>query len=545
MPEPDEPVAELAVKASGPTISPASVPISNPPVRNSKSGSTNSLVIDFNGGNVQGTAWSGEPGGGWDCKPFDSDGDETTFSDTEQAKIIQLWEFCAEDFYGFDVNVTTIEPGVWDRYTGHAMVTPPTDDNGVDLPHKGYGGIAYLGVFGNADYSYDYAGSCRSPAWVMETSGSYSAEVATHEWGHNLALLHDGSAADGEYYRGHDMSSSSTRLWNAIMGGGVTPDISQWSKGEYYTATNTEDDLAIIEAKFALSGTGYRADDYGDDRATASAATTSGTSISDTGIIESTDDPDVFSFTTGAGAITLAVATYKYPTGDWGTNLDVLLELRDGSDTLVASNDPDDDTDAAISTTVTAGTYYVWVKPTSVGDPDNATTQTGYTSYGCEGQYTLTGKIIPTSISLSIDDDTVDEGDAGTVNATFDVTLQNATSFPVTVDYATADNTASAGTDYTAKTGTLTFNANETQQVTVVVNGDTADEGSSESFYVNLSNASGASIADSQWEGTITDDDAPFLFYYRCDSHRRGYGYDYCSVLSAFVTGINRQDSDG
>ncbi len=110
--------------------------------------------------------------------------------------------------------------------------------------------------------------------------------------------------------------------------------------------------------------------------------------------------------------------------------------------------------------------------------------------------------------SLTIADATVTEGDSGTVNAAFAVTLSPAAGSSVTVDYATADGTATAGSDYTAAGGTLTFNAGETTKtISVTVAGDAVDEGSSETFTVDLSNPSGATLADAQAVGTITDDD--------------------------------------
>ena len=111
--------------------------------------------------------------------------------------------------------------------------------------------------------------------------------------------------------------------------------------------------------------------------------------------------------------------------------------------------------------------------------------------------------------TLSVNDVTVTEGDTGTVNAVFTVTLAQASGLGVSVDYATANNTAIAPADYTAASGTLTFAAGETTKtVTVLVNGDTLDE-ANETFFVNLSNPSNATIADGQGVGTITDDDAP------------------------------------
>ena len=111
--------------------------------------------------------------------------------------------------------------------------------------------------------------------------------------------------------------------------------------------------------------------------------------------------------------------------------------------------------------------------------------------------------------ALSISDVTVTEGDAGTTDAVFTVTLSAASDKLITVDYATADDTATAGDDYTAiSTTTLSFPAGTTvQTITVQVKGDTLDE-DDETFFVNLNNPINATIADNQGVGTITDDDA-------------------------------------
>jgi hypothetical protein len=109
--------------------------------------------------------------------------------------------------------------------------------------------------------------------------------------------------------------------------------------------------------------------------------------------------------------------------------------------------------------------------------------------------------------ALSIADVSLAEGNSGTVNAVLTVTLSAANLQPVTVNYATADGTAAAGTDYTAATGTLTFNPGViTQSITVVVTGDTATE-PNETVTVDLSSPTNATIADGQGVVTITNDD--------------------------------------
>ena len=110
--------------------------------------------------------------------------------------------------------------------------------------------------------------------------------------------------------------------------------------------------------------------------------------------------------------------------------------------------------------------------------------------------------------ALTIADASVTEGDSGQTESSFTVTLSSAATEDVTVEFATADDTATAPADYTARTGTLTIPAGELSgQVTVAVQGDTLVEGD-EIFRVNLSNPSAnATIADAQAIGTIVDDD--------------------------------------
>ncbi|HKQ99532.1 MAG TPA: Calx-beta domain-containing protein [Pyrinomonadaceae bacterium] len=115
--------------------------------------------------------------------------------------------------------------------------------------------------------------------------------------------------------------------------------------------------------------------------------------------------------------------------------------------------------------------------------------------------------------SLSINDVTVTEGNSGTTNATFTVTLSAVSGQTATVNYQTADGTATiANNDYQAVPSTLlTFNPGETtKNVTVVVNGD-PDAEPNETFTVNLSGETNATISDGQGVGTINSDDTPVM----------------------------------
>ena len=109
--------------------------------------------------------------------------------------------------------------------------------------------------------------------------------------------------------------------------------------------------------------------------------------------------------------------------------------------------------------------------------------------------------------SITVDDVSFVEGNA-LVAPRFTVTISGVSSVPVTVTYATADNTAVAGFDYNAASGTLTFAPGETSKmIPITVIGDNTAE-PDETFFLNLSNPGNATIADAQGIGTITNDEA-------------------------------------
>jgi hypothetical protein len=94
------------------------------------------------------------------------------------------------------------------------------------------------------------------------------------------------------------------------------------------------------------------------------------------------------------------------------------------------------------------------------------------------------------------------------VTAVFTVSLSAPSSLPVTVNYATADGTATAsGNDYVPISGTLTFAPGETTMtITVVINPDKQKD-ADETFFVDLSGAVNALVLDDQGLGLILSDD--------------------------------------
>lgn len=113
-------------------------------------------------------------------------------------------------------------------------------------------------------------------------------------------------------------------------------------------------------------------------------------------------------------------------------------------------------------------------------------------------------QIIPT---LSIADKSVSESNSGTMQANLKVTLSSASTSTVTVNYTTADSTATAGTDYVAKNGKLSFNPGQiSKTITILINGDTQVE-PGEKVKLLLSVPVNATIADKLGVITIKNDD--------------------------------------
>lgn len=109
---------------------------------------------------------------------------------------------------------------------------------------------------------------------------------------------------------------------------------------------------------------------------------------------------------------------------------------------------------------------------------------------------------------IAINDVSLKEGNSGTSSEVFTVSLDGSAIDPITLDFATADGTATAPSDYGPTAGTLTFNAGESiKTVTILLVGDAIAE-PNETYSVLLSNASpNAVMGDSQGIGTIKNDD--------------------------------------
>lgn len=357
---------------------------------------TKTIFLDFDGYQINNTPW--ENGGALSLRSFYS-----TFDTTALTEIQRIWQRVAEDFAPFNVNVTTQDPGTEalrkfgtgdDRWGIRVAFTSNLNLlTGRAITNAGGGGTAYYNSF---NWSTD------DVALVFNRGEYTAAETASHEVGHTLGLTHDGAGTTTEYYGGHGGAGPTS--WGTIMGAswlGNDENLTQWSRGQYVGANNTQDDLATI-----TNGNGftYNVDDHGNAFSTATALT--GLTFSSFGVIERNTDVDLFRFDTGAGLVTFDIVnasrafvgsagsfTTEYLTAR-GANLDIAATLYRADGSVVQTFNPADLTTASFSLSLAAGTYYLGIDGVGFGTP-LASIPTGYTDYGSLGQYMVSGTVQP------------------------------------------------------------------------------------------------------------------------------------------------------
>jgi hypothetical protein len=320
---------------------------------------------------------------------------ETSFTDAEKSMIKQIWARVAEDFAPFNINVSTDYYGPFNNGTdpngGHALHVVIGGWGGWHPGSVGTSGVSSIGSFHDSAPNVVFV-FAQDLVWWANHGGqdfkghaldiaSATATSISHESGHAFGLLHHSSYdANGNKTDEYDQGTAD---WTPIMGNNLASDRTTWYNGPSDQGPNTmQDDMAILAD--AENGFGYRPDSDGNSIATADWLTpvnqrfALGPMVGGSGIIEQANDVDAFQFNTGGGTVLISVDPAQF-----GPNLIPSVELWSQTG-LIASADFGRAVETNIFASVSAGTYYVFVK--SHGD------------YGDVGQYTVTVALNPITV---------------------------------------------------------------------------------------------------------------------------------------------------
>ncbi|SFO57658.1 Ca2+-binding protein, RTX toxin-related [Cohaesibacter marisflavi] len=209
---------------------------------------------------------------------------------------------------------------------------------------------------------------------------------------------------------------------------------------------------------------------------------------------------------------TLSEASTSEVSVDWGILQDGSARIQDdvniGSGTLT------------FAAGETEKTFYIFSQSDSIDEADEnftvvLTNPVNATLAGGENRMTATGIIEDndgsgSDLALFVSDPIIHEGDSGTKQAVFEIRLSEAPTSSISLAYQTVDGSAVAGVDYTAKSGTVTFQAGQTvATIAVDISGDTTTEGDEFFNLVVTPNSSIAnSVEDSTGTAYLLDDDA-------------------------------------
>ena len=441
-----------------------------------------------------------------------------------------------------------VSPVVVLEDSGLSLVYTVTRDVALSSPTTvslSYGGSATLGV--------DYSGAATT---VVIPAGATSASVSITPTADGVVEADETvivtAGAGSGYTVGAPASATGTILNDDVPRASVSVAPASVAENSgtalVYTVTLDRPSNALVQVNYALSGTATAGTDYtapasplqiaagqlsatvtvtptddtaveGNETVTLALSTGTGYALgsptSATATIIDNDLPQLsigdVSLSEGDSGITLFafVASLDAPAGPGGVNFDVLTSngtALAGSDYVAFSG----------NALIPAGASNVTVLVQVLGDTLNEADETFFVNLlNVTGAAVADGQGAGTIVNddalpaLSIADVAQPEGNSGTTAFPFTVSLSAASGRPVTVNYATANGTAVAGTDYVAGSGTLTFAPGvTTQTVNVMVNGNPLVQ-ADRSFGVTLSGASNATLARAQGTATIVDDDVP------------------------------------
>ncbi|MBY0574856.1 MAG: pre-peptidase C-terminal domain-containing protein [Undibacterium sp.] len=303
----------------------------------------------------------------------------TPLNGVTKENMYRAWQVTADQYSMFQLNITT-NRAVYDA----ARAANPLRTGIINFVNADGRSNAPVGSFGTTSAGTLY----RNPSSGFDYGYGIGMTCA-HEVGHQMGMLHDHGGTGGEYFEGLPAFQWGPIMGNYWFGSGWANSRWTWSKGEYNTASNFEDDLRIMNVTEAVP---YVADDNPSGKPLVVSGTGAISPSTNWGQIEKTGDTDTFNFSvTGTGGkLDLRIDPIEY-FGD----LDVDAKIYNSAGSVVASVNKQAVRNAEfVAVNLPAGDYRLVISGGAEGTPQN-----GFSNYSSLGYYamqgTLTGAITP------------------------------------------------------------------------------------------------------------------------------------------------------
>jgi hypothetical protein len=337
-----------------------------PPRLNSFPSSPATVYLDFDGQFITGTSWN------WSGSIYAQP------SGLSNADIIEIFNRVAEDYRPFNLNITTDSmvyfAAPFNRRI-RVIITPTYEWYGKA------GGISYVGSFnwGTETPAFVFSG-------LLSYDVKYVAEACSHETGHTLGLQHQSiyDANCNKVSEYNDGQGDGEIGWAPIMGSGYYKNLTTWNIGPNTEGCNSiQNDLSIISG--SLNEIGFRPDDHGNDASSATRIVFNGPSFSVNGLINNSDDTDVFKFQMASPTnLKLSAIPQNVGWGNAGADIDIKLTLLNAQSEIIGVYNPALLLNVGLDTNLNAGMYYIMV---------NGTGNMNHSSYGSLGFYNLAGNL--------------------------------------------------------------------------------------------------------------------------------------------------------
>ncbi|MBI3230175.1 MAG: pre-peptidase C-terminal domain-containing protein [Burkholderiales bacterium] len=296
----------------------------------------------------------------------------TPLNGVTKENMFRVWQSVSDQYSFLKLNVTT-NRAVYDAARAAnplrtGIINFVNQDGRSFAPIHAFGSTAAGTLYRNPSSGWDY--------------GYGIGMTAAHEIGHEMGMNHDHGGTGGEYFEGIAAYQWGPIMGNYWMGGSWANQLFTWSKGEYNTATNFEDDLNIMNSDENVP---YADDDIPTTRALSLGSGGSIDPKTNWGQIARNTDSDTFTFsTTGNSTLNLRIDPIEYL-----RMLDVDATIYDANNNVVAhSNLPVNRSAEFVNLALGAGSYKLVIKGGAEGTPKN-----GFSNYSSLGYYAMKGTL--------------------------------------------------------------------------------------------------------------------------------------------------------